>query len=224
MLRIIAADDHRLILEALELVFAEVDDVELVATTHDARRILPLVTELAPDVVVVDVGMPYTDGWKSVELIRKRRPETAVVLFTGLRDPGAAERALAERVSLVTKGARPEDLVEAVRRAAAGEVVVDGGREPQIAANEHRLSPRELSILQSLASGNSNRAIARELSIAEQTVKFHLTNIYAKLDVPNRTRAARFAFENGLLHISPADEATASAAAAARAKVTAAAS
>jgi DNA-binding NarL/FixJ family response regulator len=198
-LRIIAADDHRLVLEAIQLTFRSTPDVDVVETTHDARRVLPLVVHHQPDVALLDVRMPHMDGWQCIELLRRRRLRTAVVLFSACADDAAVEQARAARVSLVSKTADPDDLVDAVRRTAAGELVVDTGPQLRPAGQTHGLSPRELSILQALAGGHTNRAIARELGIAEQTVKFHLTNIYAKLGLPNRTRAARFALEHGLV-------------------------
>jgi len=199
---VLIADDHRLIVEALRATLALDERITVVGATNRGPEVLPLIGQLEPDVVLLDVRMPEMDGITCLRLIRKRHPHVKVILLSGLpedevvpagNDAGAA--------AAIGKGIEPGLLPEVVVQVAAGEVLAPRGfpepslSHPKVAG----LSPREQSILSALAQGQSNREIAAALHIAEQTVKFHLTNIYAKLGVPNRTGAARFAYDQGLV-------------------------
>src|SRR5262249_45902611 len=146
----------------------------------------------------MDVRMPEIDGWGCLELIRRRHPDVSVLLLTALPEEDVEQGIERGAAGVISKCVDLANLADAVRRAAAGETVGLLGFRSLEQEPDLGLSPRELSILRALARGRSNRQIARELFIAEQTVKFHLTNIYAKLDVPNRTGAARLAYEKGL--------------------------
>ncbi|HEY7207147.1 MAG TPA: response regulator transcription factor [Gaiellaceae bacterium] len=198
-IRLVVADDHRLVLEAVRAIFSREDDIEVVATVHRATQLLPTVAREEPDVVLLDVRMPEIDGWACLQLIRRRYPDVAVVLLSALPLTDL-DRALEEgAAAVVSKSVDPGRITDVVRRVALGEQVGLVGHAQQRVDPDLGLSAREVSILKALARGRSNREIAGELFIAEQTVKFHLTNIYAKLDVPNRTGAARLAFASGLV-------------------------
>jgi DNA-binding NarL/FixJ family response regulator len=198
-IRLVVADDHRLILEAVRAVFSTADDIEVIATIHRATQLLPTVAREEPDVVLLDMRMPEIDGWACLKQLRQRHPDVTVVVLSAL-PLGDLGRALDEgAAAVVSKSSDPGQLPDVVRRAALGETVGVVGAPERRVLPDLGLSTRELSILKAVARGRSNRQIARELYIAEQTVKFHLTNIYAKLDVPNRTGAARLAYVTGLV-------------------------
>jgi DNA-binding NarL/FixJ family response regulator len=202
-IKLAVADDHRLMLEAISCLVADADDIEVVGKATLGSQVLPLIARTSPDVVLLDLRMPEMDGFKCLELIGERHAGVKVVVLSGLDDPQSIQRALTSgAVSFVSKQADPRELVSVVREAARGTVertvVVPerNGAEPAVDAG---LTRSEVRVLESLARGLSNKEIAKELWLTEQTVKFHLTNIYGRLGVANRTEAVRHAFQHGLV-------------------------
>jgi DNA-binding NarL/FixJ family response regulator len=202
-LKVLAVDDHRLMLDAIRTVLAREEDISVVAEADAGDKVVPLVGQTGPDVVLLDVRMPGMDGLAVLEQLRERYPSVAVVMLSGIDDPTLVRAAL-ERgaAAFVLKHVDPRDLAAAVRQVVGGAIFRPLDLLPQGArgtTDETGLSKRELSILEALQSGSSNAAIAKELFLAEQTVKFHLTNIYRKLGVSSRTEAVRRAYERGIL-------------------------
>jgi DNA-binding NarL/FixJ family response regulator len=202
-LKVFLVDDHRLMLEAMRTSLEREGDIAVVGETDCGANVLPLVGQTGPDVVLLDVRMPGVDGLTVLEQLRDRYSNIAVVMFSGIDDPtlvrGALERGAA---AFVLKHVEPRDLAAAVRQVVNGAIFrpLDLlGSVKMGAGEEIGLSKRELSILEALQAGGSNLEIAKELFLAEQTVKFHLTNIYRKLGVSTRTEAVRYAYANGLL-------------------------
>ena len=202
-IKLAVADDHRLMLEAISCLVADADDIEVVGKATLGSQVLPLIARTSPDVVLLDLRMPEMDGFKCLELIGKRYAGVKVIVLSGLDDPQSIQRALTNgAVSFVSKQADPRELVTVVREAARGTVertvVVPerNGAEPAVDAG---LTRSEVRVLASLARGLSNKEIAKDLWLTEQTVKFHLTNIYGRLGVANRTEAVRHAFQHGLV-------------------------
>jgi DNA-binding NarL/FixJ family response regulator len=190
-------------LEAMRVSLESEGDIAVVGEADSGAHVLNLVGQTGPDVVLLDVRMPGVDGLTVLEQLRERYPSVAVVMFSGIDDP-ALVRAALERgaAAFVLKHVEPRDLAAAVRQVVNGAIFrpLDLlGSVKQEARESVGLSKRELSILEALQSGGSNHEIAKELFLAEQTVKFHLTNIYRKLGVSTRTEAVRFAYANGLL-------------------------
>ena len=150
--------------------------------------------------------MPGADGLTCLGQIRKRYPEVKVVVLSVSTDEHVIQTVLKRGASAyIVKSINPIDLPSALRQAVEGTVysaigMPDNSNSPARAAG---LTERETAILSALARGLSNEAIGKELWVAEQTVKFHLTNIYRKLEVSNRTEAARYAYEQGLVEHSP---------------------
>jgi DNA-binding NarL/FixJ family response regulator len=202
-LKVLAVDDHRLMLDAIRTVLAREEDISVVAETDAGDKVVPLVGQTGPDVVLLDVRMPGMDGLAVLEQLRERYPSVAVVMLSGIDDPTLVRAAL-ERgaAAFVLKHVDPRDLAAAVRQVVGGAIFRPLDLLPKstrATSDEAGLSKRELSILEALQSGSSNAAIAKELFLAEQTVKFHLTNIYRKLGVSSRTEAVRHAYERGIL-------------------------
>jgi DNA-binding NarL/FixJ family response regulator len=201
-LRVVLADDHRLMLEALHLTLTEAEGIEIVGFTNEGVKVLPLVARTRPDVVLLDFHMPDMDGLACLSRLRQHHPDVTVVMLSGSDEPGLISEALRRGASaFILKQIDPRDLPAAIRQAREGTVFGTLGRaeaEPS-PAEAAGLTEKELRVLELLSRGLSTRDIARELWLSPQTVKFHLTNLYRKLGVANRTEAARYAFEHGLV-------------------------
>jgi DNA-binding NarL/FixJ family response regulator len=198
-IRVLLADDHRLILEALERTFAEVEGIEIVGTANDGRQVVPLITRTNPDIVLLDMRMPEMDGLTCLERIRKQHPRVKVVMLSANDDAERVRAALKRGASAyIVKTVNPLDLPAALRQVVQPTVYFGLPPEGDDPAATAGLTERETAMLRALARGLSNAAISREFWVTEQTVKFHLTNIYRKLGVKNRTEATRYAYQNGL--------------------------
>ena len=209
-MRVLIADDHPLILAGIKQALEADEGFEVVAETHVGSQVLPLVSQTSPDLVLMDIRMPEMDGLTALDRIRERYPNVKVVILSVSTDPDLIQNVLNRGASAyVVKSVNPIDLPSVLRQAMEGTVYSAVGlpekSDENDAARSAGLTDRETTILKALARGLSNEAIGKELWVAEQTVKFHLTNIYRKLGVSNRTEAARYAYEHGLAQ-SPARE------------------
>ena len=215
-LKLLLADDHQLMLEAVRLSLKDAsDEFEIVGTTSRGTQVLPLVSQTQPDLVLLDLRMPAMDGLACLDQIRKRHPSVKVVVLSGLEDPEIVRTAFARgATAFIRKHIDPRDLPSALRQAIEGTVFqtfgVSPAAEPE-AGREAGLSDREVTILRALGDGLSNKQIAKQLWLAEQTVKFHLTNIYRKLGVATRTEAVRHAYAHGMLESPLLDHAESAA-------------
>jgi DNA-binding NarL/FixJ family response regulator len=181
---------------------ADAGDVEIVGEVTEGDQVLATVARTKPDVVLLDIRLPKLDGLMCLDLIRKRHPKVRVVMLSVFSDPEHIEKALQRGADgYVVKTVDPDDLASALRQVAEQTVFhalrLPSAGEPG-AVKDDGLTEREIAILKAVAGGLSNQAIGRQLWVTEQTVKFHLTNIYRKLRVANRTEAARYAYEHGL--------------------------
>jgi DNA-binding NarL/FixJ family response regulator len=198
-IRVLLADDHRLILEAIEKVFDEVEGIEIVATASDGRQVIPLITRTNPDLVLLDMRMPEMDGLACLERIRKQHPKVKVVMLSAFDDTERIRAALKRGASAyIVKTVNPLDLPAALRQAVQPTIYFGLPPQEDDPAAAAGLTERETAMLRALARGLSNAAISKEFWVTEQTVKFHLTNIYRKLGVKNRTEATRYAYQHGL--------------------------
>jgi len=201
-IRIIVADDHRLMLDALVRVLTEAEDFEVLETTNSGAHVLPLISRHAPDLVLMDVHMPGMDGLSALDLIRERHPEVKVVLISAADDRRQIEAALRRgAVGYLVKSINPADVPSALRQAYEGtsfSVIGSGDTVEEHVSRETGLTDRELTMLKAVARGLSNKQISAELFVTEQTVKFHLSNVYRKLGVTNRAGAVGYAHEQGL--------------------------
>jgi DNA-binding NarL/FixJ family response regulator len=201
--RVVLADDHPLVLETVEALLDADGDFEVVAAVGSGTELLRVLETSPPDLVVLDLRMPGTDGLDCLRSIRDRHPAVKVVVLSGADEPRLAQLALRlGAAAYVKKEVDPRDLTAILRQALEGTVVshAAGLALPDDRLDEVRrlLTPGELAVLESLARGLVNKQIAVELEIAQQTVKFHLTNVYRKLGVANRTEAIKYAFDCGL--------------------------
>jgi len=203
-MRVLIADDHPLILAGIKRALEDDDQFEVVAEARVGSQVLPLVSQTHPDLALLDLRMPEMDGLACLDRIRKEHPRVKVVILSVSTDPEVVQTVLNHgAAAYVVKSVNPIDLSSALRQALEGTVFSAVGlpekTAQQDAVKAAGLTDRETTILKALARGLSNEAIGKELWVAQQTVKFHLTNIYRKLDVKNRTEAARYAYEHGLI-------------------------
>jgi DNA-binding NarL/FixJ family response regulator len=202
-MRVLIADDHRLILDSVRRTLEDDGGFEIVGETQNGAQVLPLVSQTKPDLVVLDVRMPQMDGLACLDEIKRRYPEVKVVMLSASTGQDLVEAALRKGASAyVIKSVDPSDLPATLRQAAAGTVFSTVGADEtddDSGAKSAGLTDRETAVLRALARGMSNDEIAKELWVAQQTVKFHLTNIYRKLGVKNRTEATRAAYSMGLV-------------------------
>jgi DNA-binding NarL/FixJ family response regulator len=201
------ADDHRLMVEGTKQALERAGGFDVVGEAVNGSQVLPLVRRLKPDLVLLDLRMPQMDGLTCLTKIHKEFPEMKVAMLSVSQDPELIQTALKRGANAyIVKSIDPDDLAGALRQALEGNVFTTAGitEDPgERAAKDAGLTDRELGIIRAVARGLSNEAISKELWVAEQTVKFHLTNIYRKLGVTNRTEAARYAFEQGLVEPEP---------------------
>ena len=202
-IRVLVADDHRLILEGVRRALATVEDIEIVAEAESGAQVMPLALRTQPDVVMLDLRMPDLDGYACLDALKKRCPGVKVVLLSAFSDREHIDAAFRRgATAYIVKSVNPMDLPSALRQAVEATVFHstnlygdgDGGTP-----NDTGLTERELEMLRAVAKGLSNQAIGKEFWVTEQTVKFHLTNIYRKLGVANRTEATRYAYQHGLV-------------------------
>lgn len=206
MIRVVIADDHGVVRSGLEHLLATFVDIEIVGAASDGDEAVGSCEASRPDVALIDLEMPPTDGIDATRRILESSPDTKVVIFTSFSDRARIIRALdAGAVGYVLKDAEPADLHDAIRAAARGEAPIHPRAAAELlaaraaAAPARRLSGREREVLILVAEGLANKQIARRLGISEKTVKGHLTNVFQAIGVTDRTQAALWAERNGLV-------------------------
>ena len=206
MIRLLIADDHPVVRDGLSGMFAAEPEFEVVGEAADGAEAIGLAQALRPDVILMDLQMPGVNGLAAIAELAKRGVAARVLVLTTYDTDGYVVPAIeAGATGYLLKDAPRDELLRAVRAAAAGQSVL----APSVAStlmNRVRtppppavLSPRELEVLGLVAAGNTNREAAAHLFISEATVKTHLLNIYAKLEVPDRASAVAEGFRRGLL-------------------------
>ncbi|MCA9874399.1 MAG: response regulator transcription factor [Anaerolineales bacterium] len=197
-IRVILADDHALVLEGLRSLLGPEEDIAVIATATDGERLLAAVTRFAPDVVVADIQMPFMDGVAGLEQMRRRFPQTRILVLTAYSDAETIRAVLGCGADgLLFKTDPPEQTIRAIRQVAEGQMVFPAAARRWLfpaapPAPETVLSSREEEVLTAVAEGLTNAEVAERLHISENTVKFHLQNIYQRLGVTNRTEASRW--------------------------------
>ncbi|MDH6135770.1 two-component system response regulator DesR [Kitasatospora sp. MAA4] len=197
MIRVLIAEDMRLLRETLVSLLSLEDDIEVVAELEDGSAILPAVDRLRPDVALLDIELPELDGISAAAEVHRLFPDCRVVILTGLSSPAQLRRGLDARVAgFLVKNAGSQEVVSAIRRVAAGERVVD----PQLAlaALERPANPltsREVEVLRLIARGDDPKDVAAALFISYGTVRNYLASISTKVDARNRLDAVRIATE-----------------------------
>jgi len=202
VLKVLVADDHPLILQGLRRTLEACEDIDVVGEARTGDEVLPLVERRRPDVVLLDMRMPGRDGAECIRLIADAQPHVKTIVLSASEDRATIDAAAEAGASAyVLKSVSALDIPSLVRQVAAGYTLFHRPAETARRAGdgeEPELTGRERTILEAVASGKTTKAIGAELWVTEHTVKFHLTNIYRKLGVSNRSGAIRWAFEHGL--------------------------
>lgn len=201
MIRVLIAEDQAMVRGALKALLAMEEDIEIVGEADRADRVIGLARQTRPDVALLDIEMPGGDGITAAGELRKELPSCKVLIVTTFGRPGFLRRAMESGASgFMLKDAPAHELALAIRRTIAGERVVDPGlAAAALSAGVSPLSDREREVLRAGQGGASIAEIARSLFLSEGTVRNYLSSAIQKLDVSNRTEAARIAEEQGWL-------------------------
>jgi DNA-binding NarL/FixJ family response regulator len=208
-IRLLVCDDHPVVRSGLRGILRSQPDFEVVAEAPDGTQAVELARRFRPDVVLMDLRMPEMDGVTATGKIKAEHPEVQVLVLTTYDTDADILHAVEKgAIGFLLKDASEENLFDAIRQAAQGRSPL----APSVAArlvqrmrgtDGERLSEREIEILQLVAQGLNNKAIAQELLISESTVKAHMLHIFAKLGVTDRTAAVTTALRRGIIRLEP---------------------
>jgi DNA-binding NarL/FixJ family response regulator len=216
--RVVLADDQRLVRESLATLLGLLDGIELLATASDGEEALGLTAEHAPDVVLMDLRMPRMDGIEATSRLRERHPDVHVIALTTYADDESVLGALrAGARGYLTKDASSQDIRNAILSVAAGDAALDpavqchvvaalaGDGERAVAQSAPRapelpddLTPREAEVLALIAEGLTNAEIAERLVVSPTTIKSHINHLFAKAGLRDRTQAVNYAYRTGI--------------------------
>ena len=208
---VILVDDHSVVRMGLKAYFDTQADIRVVGEASNGAEAVRLAAEQTPDVILMDLIMPGMDGVEATRQVKRVSPRTQVIVLTSYhQDEHIFPAIRAGALSYLLKDIDPDDLAEAVRRAHAGEAMLNSRVAARMVKELHgsasaevnpfnMLTERELEVLRLIAAGKSNQAIAESLVISEKTVKTHITNILSKLHLTDRTQAAVYAWQSGIV-------------------------
>jgi NarL family two-component system response regulator LiaR len=208
---VLIVDDHKVVREGVRAFLETQPDITVVGEAESGEAAVDLVAEHAPDVVLMDLVMPGLDGVDATRLVKQASPRTRVIVLTSYhQDEHIFPAIRAGALSYLLKDVGPEELADAVRKAAAGDAVLHPRVAARVVQELHgarpdepnpftELSERELDVLRVIADGLSNAEIAERLVISEKTVKSHVSNILSKLHLADRTQAAVYAWREGVV-------------------------
>lgn len=207
-IRVLIADDHALVREGLRKLLELGGDIEIVTEVGDGQGAINVARKEQLDVILMDVNMPGTDGITATRVIKREFPAVKIIALTIYEDEEVVEMVKAGVSAYVLKDVAGSELIETIYRVMAGEVVI----HPRVAnrlvreltrsdkkKDEIKLTRRELDVLSLLVKGNTNKEMADSMFISEKTVKNHLTSIFRKLGVKDRTQAAVYALKNNIV-------------------------
>jgi NarL family two-component system response regulator LiaR len=214
VIRVLIVDDHEVVRQGLRFVLEQEPGIEVVGECGDGRSAVVAIGELAPDVVLLDLVMPGLDGLGVLRALQDRPARPAVIVLTSfLAEDRTVDAVRAGALSYLPKTTAVDRVVEAVRAAAEGGSVLDPGvaavlvqrvRDGADSGPLAALSRREREVLAAMSQGRSNREIARRLTLSEETVKTHVSSILAKLGLQDRTQAAIFGLQQGVVPLDSA--------------------
>ena len=207
MIRVLLVDDHAVVRSGLSYFLSTTDDIEVVGEAANGEQALRLCAELHPDVVLMDMIMPQMDGFTAMQQLRQRHPDIRVIALTSFLEGEFVQRAIQAGASgYLLKDVQADELAQAIRAAKGGrstlapeatQALMQAMAQP--AQLGEPLSEREREVLIRMARGLSNGEIAAQLTISTHTVRHHVRNILAKLEVTNRTEAVHVAMQRGLV-------------------------
>jgi NarL family two-component system response regulator LiaR len=217
-IRVLVADDHAIVRKGICALLATEPLIEVVGEAHDGLDAISAASRLEPDVILMDLVMPVMDGLEAIRRLTSSQPDARILVLTSFHGDDKLFPAIkAGALGYLLKDSRPEELVEAIRQVYRGE----SSLHPSIArrllrelstpasrgADAESLTEREVEVLRLVAQGHSNRQISDCLTISEATVRTHVSNILAKLDLSSRTQAALYALREGLASLSDSEAA-----------------
>jgi len=209
-IKVLLADDHEMVRRGVRKMLEREKDIVVVGEAVDGADAVAKALSEFPDIILMDIRMPEMTGIEATKKILEVRPNIGIIILTVYSEDEYVRQAIrAGAVGYLLKDVEATDLVAAIRRVAAGENLIDAGLAsrllkdllqgvPGVAGKAETLTDREREILDGIASGLANKEIADKLSISERTVKNHITNLFKKIDVHDRTQAALFAVREGL--------------------------
>ncbi len=204
VIRILAADDHALIRDGIGALIADQTDMRLVAEASNGHEAIEQFRLHHPDVALMDLQMPEMNGIEALIAIRSEFPEARIIVLTTYAGDAWCKRAMtAGARAYILKGNVRKDLLDTIRAVRAGKKFIHGEVAAELASHavDDALSEREIEVLSLIAAGNSNKLIADELSISEDTVKGHVKSILSKLGVNDRTHAVTVGLKRGIIEL-----------------------
>jgi DNA-binding NarL/FixJ family response regulator len=204
VIRVLCTDDHRIVRDGLALIINQQPDLEVVASAGSGEEAIELFLRHRPDITLMDLQLGTLNGVETIRRIRKLEPDARIVVLTMYQGDEDIYRALdAGAAAYVLKDSLSEDLLRVIRDVHSGRAPVNADVEAQLLARAERphLTPRELQVLELVASGMRNKKIGEVLGLSEETVDKHVKNIRAKLNVTDRTAAVNVAIKRGIIHI-----------------------
>ncbi len=214
---VLIVDDHEVVRNGIRGYLDTLPEYDVVGEADSGEQAVDLVKQLVPDVVLMDLMLPGMDGVEATRIVKSISPRTQVVVLTSYHDDSLIFPALkAGAISYILKDMKMNKLAEAITKAHNGEVILHPKVASRVLQNIRKdsdadniiyteLTERELDVLKLIASGYSNSKIAEELVISENTVKGHVSNILSKLHLADRTQAAVFAWQQGIVKREPKD-------------------
>ena len=204
VIRVLTVDDHALIRDGIAALIADQTDMRLVAEASNGREAIEQFRSHHPDVTLMDLQMPEMNGIEALIAIRSEFPDARIIVLTTYAGDALCKRAMAAGAqAYILKGNVRKDLLDTIRAVRAGKKFIHGEVAAELASHaaDDALSKREIEVLSLIAAGNSNKLIADELSISEDTVKGHVKSILSKLGVNDRTHAVTVGLKRGIIEL-----------------------
>jgi DNA-binding NarL/FixJ family response regulator len=210
-IKILIADDHHVVRRGLVFFLKTQQDIEVIGEAKNGKEAVEMTRDLQPDLVLMDLDMPVMDGIEATKQIKTELPDMKVMILTSFSDQDHVIPAIeAGAAGYQLKDIEPDELVRAIKRILSGENQLHpkatnhllshlSNKRSDVTSPTDELTKRELEVLLEIAKGKSNKEIASSLYITEKTVKTHVSNVLAKLDLHDRTQAALFAVKHGLI-------------------------
>jgi NarL family two-component system response regulator LiaR len=211
-IRVLITDDHTVVRDGITALLNSEDNIQVIGTAADGAEAVNMAKEFDPDVILLDLVMPRMDGIQAIGEIKKEKPEAKILVLTSYAESHQVYSAIKSgAMGYLLKDSSSDELIKAIRDTndnipvlqpeIAHKLMKDIQNSGKLGTSKSRLTTREIEILSHVALGKTNQEIADELVLSERTVRTHITNILAKLQLTNRTQAALYALREGIAHI-----------------------